>query len=302
MRWIAPATLLAVVALGPTPTAPARQVSPKAATPAPRAAAPVPRANPPDPARQAKMEALLQAWAKQSAATTSLNARFKLVERGEIEELTKTYTGQALLQAPNLACLNKSKVEDEAGPDGRRETFHERIICTGLEVWQYRGPSKQIYIFPLAKDRQSTLQQGPLPFLFNMRVDEAKARYDMTFLGENETVYTVRIIPRMPIDRESFIQAVIYLNKKTFLPDRLVLVDPNGKDRQEYTFDKVERNVAIPAVNFRPAELRGWTLHRNPVPGAESAAAPAPAPAVNRPAAPPAQTVPRTGILGRRRN
>ena len=64
-------------------------------------------------------------------------------------------------------------------------TPYERIICTGKEVWQYRSDTQQIFIFPLGKDEQKkAIEEGPLPFLFNMQADDARQRYQMTLISE----------------------------------------------------------------------------------------------------------------------
>ena len=63
-------------------------------------------------------------------------------------------------------------------------THTETIVCGQNDVWQYLYEGKQIFIFPLAKgERQRALDEGPLPFLFNMKAKEAEERYEMSFDG-----------------------------------------------------------------------------------------------------------------------
>ncbi len=84
------------------------------------------------------------------------------------------YQGRALFKAPGLAWIDFRKVVDPKQPNPKT-VAHERIVCTGQEVWQYRSDTQQIFIFPLEHDAQKrALAQGPLPFLFNFRADDAK--------------------------------------------------------------------------------------------------------------------------------
>src|SRR6185437_14621758 len=113
--------------------------------------------------------------------------------------------GRAILRGPNLAFLDFQKyVKNEK--TGKTELKpHERIVCTGTEVWQYRSDTRQIYIFPLEKQNQKrALEEGPLPFLFNMKAAEAEARYEMTLVDETPRFFVISVNPLLKIDMESF--------------------------------------------------------------------------------------------------
>src|SRR5437588_480929 len=83
---------------------------------------------------------------------------------------------------PDPACLEfrKYKVDNDGKllqPLQLESEPNERIVCTGKDVLQYQWDVKEIYVFPLEKEvRQKALQQGPLPFLFNMRAADARKR------------------------------------------------------------------------------------------------------------------------------
>ena len=143
---------------------------------------------------------------------------------------------------------------------------HERIVCTGKEVWQYHSPTRQIFIFPLEKQQQQrALEEGPLPFLFNMRADEAKKRYQMSLIAENSATYMVTVIPLLEIDKESFSKAIIQLDRKYLLPTNIVLIAPDGKSTQDYKFSDVKPNAVVDARNFvcKPLDPP-WKVVRNP--------------------------------------
>jgi len=252
------------------------------------------------------MEQLLVLWEKQSTRLKSLDVKFKRVDQNPAWGDNELYEGRAMLQSPNLAWLDFKKV----GVDKQKKPTlipHERIVCTGKEVWQYHSPTRQIFIFPLEKqEQQRALEEGPLPFLFNMRADEAKKRYQMSLIAENAATYMVTVIPLLEIDKESFSKAIIQLDRKYLLPTNIVLIAPDGKSTQDYKFSDVKPNAPVPLANFDCKPLPPpWKVVRNP--GAEGQVkgqAQGPRrPAVGNPEArePAPQPALRPGRAGRRR-
>ncbi|HEV3165800.1 MAG TPA: outer membrane lipoprotein-sorting protein, partial [Isosphaeraceae bacterium] len=185
------------------------------------------------------------------------------------------FQGRAILKSPDLAFLDFQKV---VGKEMKLVPY-EQIRCTGKEVYQYLNERKQIYIYPLAKqERQRALEEGPLPFLFNMKADEANARYLMNLISENIQYYVITIQPRKAIDKSAFIRADVVLDRATFLPAGLKLyLPPDGKDVQTYRFTGdghfIKPNVEVNEQNFQGKVLNGWDIVRDPGPSA-----PAPAP------------------------
>jgi TIGR03009 family protein len=229
----------------------------------------------PDPAKAAAdrqaMESLLGLWEKQSAKLNTLYVGFTRIDKSPAWDQLEEFRGQAYLQSPNLACLHFWKVEPVKETVAKEAAAkpalsdHERIVCTGTEVLQYDYKTKQIFRFPLDKQaRKRALQEGPLPFLFNMKAAEAKERYGMTLVKETEKSYLISVVPHQEVDREVFSKAFIQLNKTTFLPDRLYLVSPNGKDSQDYVFSGVKANTEIKSQFFQALTIKGWKIIDNP--------------------------------------
>jgi TIGR03009 family protein len=244
-----------------------------------------------DPAKQRKMDELLGEWERRSATVKTLDAKFV---REDIDAAWKdktTYSGRAIMKSPNLAFLDLQRVRE----DGKTLVPDNQIRCTGTEVYHYREATKQIFIYPLSEqDRQRALEEGPLPFLFNTRAEEIKRRYLLNLHSETENSYIIQIIPRETIDRDYYSQAWVQLNKRTFLPDRLRLDSPNGKDTSTYRFTEIRSNVEVNDKNFAGMLLKGWKVNREslyadgqPARGAGGQAQPRLAPA-------------RTGSMGRR--
>ncbi len=293
------------------------QPAPKRQAPAGKAAQPAPAAAPApvDPAavkaqqvadRQA-MDDVLAQWEVKSKKIVSLDVAFEKIERskGFGDEF---YQGRAMLQSPDLACLEFRKVLlDEnrkpivkADKDGKpvvqlEKEPYERIVCTGTEVLQYAWDTRQIIVHPLDKEiRQKALQQGPLPFLFNMNAAETKRRYSMSLLKQNEREYLIGIVPSEQIDKGAFTQAFLWLSKETYLPNKLVLYPVGGKDPVEYRFKGenavIRANVAMDKSFFGFTKIPGWKVIVNPEGNAQGA------PADARPAAAAGAAQPKRAI------
>jgi len=270
----------------PTQRSAGAVAAPKANAPAarPAAAAPVPlspeaqKAKLADEAKKREeMNLLLAEWEKESKKVTALHVIFERVDRSE-KWGDQVYQGQAFLQSPDLACLefNRAIPDADGKPklrvdakgqkviDAEKIPF-QRIVCTGKEVLQYEWDERAIYIYPLDKEsRQKALQQGPLPFLFNMKAAEARKRYGMTLLDQNKDWYRISIVPREEIDKDRFEVAVVYLSKANFLPKNLVLHQIGLKDRQEFRFTTIDRNSEIDQRFFNPVtEIKDWKIVRN---------------------------------------
>ena len=223
-----------------------------------------------------EMDQILTAWEKRSSQVKSLSVEFKRIDESAAWG-KEEFTGQAILQSPDLAVLHfKKRTNPEAAKDAPKYEDDERIVSNGTEVLQYKWEDKKLYVYPLdAQVQQKSLQQGPLPFLFNMKAAETRKRYDMALTQQSDKQYMIRIAPLLDIDRESFSKAFLLLNKTTFLPDRLRLVATNEKDYQDFTFSQVVANQPIDPKVFRKVMMPGWSEIVND--GKEAvAAAPAP--------------------------
>jgi TIGR03009 family protein len=258
-------------------TAPAQKRA-TAPAPAAKAAAPAPLDANALKAKQLEderalqeMNQLLDAWEAQSKKVTSLDVAFDRIDKLGAAWGDVYYQGRAMLKSPDLACLEftKCKVDDNGKPLQPRQLEsepNERIVCTGKEVLQYQWDEKVVYVFPLEKEvRQKALQQGPLPFLFNMRADDAKKRYGMRVLKQDDKEYLISIVPREDIDKQSFSKAFLWLNKKTFLPNKLWLYPIGGKELQEFRFTGILANKPMDNSFFMPnLKMAGWKVILNP--------------------------------------
>jgi TIGR03009 family protein len=228
------------------------------------------------------MPQLLADWEGQSKKLETLELAIYRIDKdpqwGDVEH----YLGRAAFKNPQLAFLDfrKVKMQEQPDPKDKKKKLlvpvkknnqvvsvpFETIVCTGAEVWQYRYDVKQIFIFPLDKDqRKRALEEGPLPFLFNMRAADAQKRYEMELKGQDNNKYLVKIKPLLPQDQETFSIAWVYLDKEFLLPTRIFLLAPNGKMTKDFQLSQIKPNQKVDPrlfVGVNPGNQ--FKIERNP--------------------------------------
>jgi TIGR03009 family protein len=259
------------------------------------------------------MDDLLRLWEGQSAKLRTLEVEIYRIDKNPAwwdEE--EHYLGHAAFEAPQLAYLDfrKVKLQPQADPNDQNKkhlvpvkkngkidsTPYQTIVCTGAEVWDYHYDAKQIFIYTLDRDaRKRALEEGPLPFLFNMRADDARQRYVMALHSQNEKRFLVKIKPLFQEEKERFSYAWISLDRDFLLPTRIVLIAPDGKSSQDFHLSHPKANLKVNEAFFAVRNPgKPWKVERNP--GARGPANPASAKAPRRPV--PRQSAQRGGDPG----
>ena len=228
------------------------------------------------------MPQLLADWEGQSEKLKTLELAIYRIDKDPQWGDEEHYLGRAAFKNPQLAFLDFRKVKMQEQPDPKDKKKKqlvplmknkqpvsvpfETIVCTGQEVWQYRYDVKQIFIFPLDKDqRKRALEEGPLPFLFNMRAADAQKPYEMTRVGGDEERYLVMIKPLLQQDQETFSTAWVYLDKEYLLPKRIFLLAPNGKMTKDFHLSQIKPNKQVDPrlfVGVNPGNQ--FKIERNP--------------------------------------
>ncbi len=237
-------------------------------------ARPVDPANP-NPANAKKMAWLLKQWEQQSSLLKTLDVKILRVDQNPAWGEVEYYDGRALFKSPNFAFIDFNKIKQDEKKKPVRDpkdknkwlsTPFERIVCTGEEVWQYKSDTQQIFIFPLGRnEKKKVIEEGPLPFLFNMNAADAKARYWMSLISEDEKGYGVSIKPKLPEDKESFSIAFVNLDRKFLLPVRILMKSPDGKSQKDFRLGPMYPNKVVNDKNFEGKPLGSpWKIVRNP--------------------------------------
>lgn len=255
-----------------------------------------------------KLEQILKDWERESAKIKVLQGEHKRSEFNKVFGVEKQSKGMFYFEAPDKGRIDMQGIEVKPGAKSTtvdpvtKKPYElscgadEGWICTGNEVLVLTPSEKQFEAFPIPPNMQgANIIQSPLPFLFGMKADDAKRRFQLTLRGQNDTSYVIDAVPRLQMDAQNYSHAMIALDKVTFIPRGVQLIDPAGTKMTKYTFSNIQvnppRNSVLSALGgwfgrdtdpFHP-ELRGWKKilppavepASNQVPGKGSNASPA---------------------------
>jgi TIGR03009 family protein len=232
---------------------------------------------------------IMQDWEWHSAKIQTLNGKHTRIVYNLVFETERRSNGQFFYEQPDHGRIDMKGMEPGRDAVSRRNgksgqpyrieaDKQERWVCTGQEVMQINDTEKTYEIYPLPPNMQGqNIINGPLPFLFGMKVDEAKRRFNLTLLGANDKLAKIEVIPRLQMDANNYKRAVIMLDLQTYLPSAVQLVDPAGALETVYVFSDLQPNHAgIKATianmwgrdPFKPA-LNGYKIVQAPKVDAE---------------------------------
>src|SRR5262249_18421468 len=141
----------------------------------------------------------------------------------------------------------------------------ERFICSGNFLYQFVPEGKEIRVYELNQTKSGQVgEDNFLSFLFGMKAEEAKRRYDLRLEKQDQHWIYIRVYPRFDQDKVDFQEAQVVLGGESFLPRRLWFLEPNGN---EVTWDipRIDPKAPVNRADFgAPAVPPGWELKRVP--------------------------------------
>lgn len=125
----------------------------------------------------------------------------------------------------------------------QRDTKNDRWICDGKEIKAINDDDKTYEVVQIPPNqRGENIMDGPLPFLFGMPPERAKMRYQFKLIKETEQFYAIAVKPNWKQDAVDWSQASLALDKKTFLPHEVHLINAAGTSETVYIFSQPEVN------------------------------------------------------------
>lgn len=120
----------------------------------------------------------------------------------------------------------------------------ERWICDGSQIIKVDDTAKTYELLPIPATHQgANIMDGPLPFLFGLPPEKAKARYAMELRAhKNPNIVYLVVKPRLQQDAANWQQADVMLSRQTFLPEAVKLLDPSGNRVTVFVFKGQEAN------------------------------------------------------------
>jgi TIGR03009 family protein len=207
-----------------------------------QAQTPAPQGNQDNPApatADPRLDQLLARWENETRGVQqTMMAEIKSVRKDHVFNKKRQSTGWIKFMRPDLA---RVELADAENPER-----YERWICTGAHVYNFAPAEKVIYVFPLEAARKGQLpDQGPAQFLFDMKADLAKKRYELKITKVTEHYTYIDVFPRFEADMQDFSYARLVILNKTNLPLQLYWVEPN---KTEVTWDIVKIHKDAPQL------------------------------------------------------
>ncbi len=241
--------------------APLAAQPPKAPPMTPPAAPMAPAA----PAADPLLDDTLTRWQQTMEGVQALSATLKRTEKDQTTETEKHYTGFTKYlrvssggTAKNLALLQMTE-------DGKKD-FSQRYVCSGAFLYEFLPAEKEIVAHEIPKPKSGQVSDDNfMSFLFGMKKDDAKARYDLKLDHTDNYYVYVTIRPRYAADQVDFKQAQIVLFKDTLLPRRLWFLQPNNSETTWEVLQIKNNDTSIDRREFdKPNPDPGWKLINAP--------------------------------------
>jgi len=254
-----------------------------------------------------ELDALLAEWEQKGGAITKLRGEFHRYIYDSVFAVETRALGQFWFHAPDRGRMdfnpmpvpdppvNPQKLDAKGQPYSVVGDETEQWICTGKEVFIIYHDQKLYDWIEIPPQQQGqNIVNGPLPFLFGMKAEQAKARYHMN-LGDRhwpqgKTVQdaqgqTVRLAPQVhvvaypkyEVDAREWRRADVLLDAEQFLPRAIKLLSPTMEQETVYYFppNSLHANEKIwikPPYPFNERPPRNYTLGQHSRAGNEEPA------------------------------
>jgi TIGR03009 family protein len=207
-----------------------------------------------------KIDDYLLRWEQEMQKIQGLEATLERTEKDKTFQIEKKFVGSARYMkdgtgpnARNLALL-------EMREPGKQELY-EKFICTGTFLYQFSPTTKEIRALRLPPPKPGQVTDDNfLTFLFGMKAEQAKQRYDLKLTKEDQYYIYVDVVPRTPQDQADFKRAQLVLNKDSFLPRQLWFEQPNGS-AIVWGIPHLDTKARVNIKDFdAPSVPQGWKM------------------------------------------
>src|ERR1700687_4725496 len=138
-----------------------------------------------DPTHE-RLDALLLRWEQEMAKIQSVVAETVRSSIDTTFQVAEVYEGTAKYMKPNLAMLEMTQ-------KGKPQQF-EKYICTGSFLYEYVPSEKVIRVHEMPPSKPGQVSDDNfLSFLFGMKAEEAKRRYELKLVGEDKWYIYIEI-------------------------------------------------------------------------------------------------------------
>ena len=208
-----------------------------------------------------KLDGLLREWEAKMKKIERFMVNCKRVEIEALRGKTQTYSGEARYLKPNFASLDLANTEEKAN--------RELMVSNGEKLYEFKLRDKLVVIHEMPKNGMAE-ESTFLSFLFGLKSDEVKKRYDLTLRKANdgEGYIYIDIVPKSNADKQEFSKAELVLYSQwisqiepkdparadwAFLPARLFFRQPND-NQSTWSFSNYDLKANLTKDSFLPPQ------------------------------------------------
>lgn len=229
----------------------------------PRSLGQPPAGPPPAPVNDPRLDQLLTRWEKETTNCATLAAEVTCSRKNPVFNRTEKLVGFAkFMKLQNGEYLARLELKSQEDPNR-----YEKYICTGGYIYVFRPEEKMILTYTVPKAQAGQLpDDGALPFLFGMKSEIAKKRYNLKVARETEHYTYLEVQPIYPRDKADFVHARLAILNKDWptlpkdTPKEIYWVEPNQVE-VKWDITKLQRDVpgSVQRTEFVKPELpAGW--------------------------------------------
>jgi len=163
-----------------------------------------------------RLDSLLMQWEAKMKSVQTIKATVTRERVDKVFNTRHTFAGEAKYMKPNFALLDLKRKD--------RPTIFEKYICTGTYLYEYNQANQEVRYIELPPPKPGQVaDHNFLSFVFGMKAEEAKRRYELRLVGDGQDKFYhyIEIVARFPADKADFEKARLVLTQNTLLPRML---------------------------------------------------------------------------------
>lgn len=222
---------------------------------------------PPTPGTPNKVDEILFQWEKTMSGVSSLIVYCNRTTLDKTYGTTDVFEGTAKFLKSSIPGQT-SRASLEMFKKGRPEVF-EKYVFSGNFLYEFSPGTKTIRAHDLPPSKNGQISDDNfLSFVTGMKAVDARMRYQITLVGQDQHYHYLVIQPRQDADKADFTEARLVLMRHNHMPRQLWFRQPNSNEIT-WDFPKVESPADLRPEQFaQPAVPPGWKMERPQLPPA----------------------------------